>query len=480
MLVKHDGTGWSVGLQSLQTMIQRGFWRQSAKFDNVSFDSDGDTRGSGYCVTEVGRTFGPLVFKRTYNWAQPVEGPGTQVARARRCETQRQRLLALSGTLAAALKTGSPEAAKHDLHAALTTGENLAVTLPEVGEPMRSKLVALTGENPRDNLAVQRLDVALAVSDGATAERWLQSSDVRTLAPYQRYAFYRLHRAAAVSRFAQAHERYSGDDERVDGFGHADFDMANARCDADYAGFLIDKGIKPTDVTVVSAFLTRMAQETPNALWTLDLDYPYASLVRRAVAYRRGGDEGSLQSAITSRACSALVAHYRGVKLPADAVTTLGDMVGAEVLTRYQNYADAQMHGRTFKTRAEEDAFYDHLQFNQTHVPLPSLPVMFEALLSGRSSGPAACAALQALPQLMDHDRGLEVFKQLAESWRGQPMPGEDALTACRPGLVFPPSYIPQQTRDQNRFLRQADIACTVTTPEGKYAYNQEISCGHE
>lgn len=479
--VDHDGAGWSLALQPLRTMITRGFFTPTAQFSQVAFDGADRDSPDGYCATEVGHVVGPLVLRRLYNWAAPDDVAATADARQAACLAQRKELMATPGTLAAALTSGQPDAVRRDLHATLTRGQTLALTLPEVGQPMRDTLARLMLTDPRHAVELQRLDVALAVGDKHVAAAWAAQEPDHAFTGYQRHAFYRLGLASTVTRMAKAQEDgrghrghfgFGAEDEvgrAADGFKRSDFQLANAYCDAGYASFLMKKGITPTDRTVVDAFVERIKSETPQALARLDLDYPYQDLEQQAWM--------QTSAPASPAACEALAQQYRGVSLPEEAVQALGHMTGAEMITDYQNYAKAQMQGKKFKTDTEEDAFYDALKFDQAHAPIPALPGMFTTLLADRPSGPAACAALSALPRMLDHDAAMAAFRQLAHSWRGKPLSDAQALASCMPGLVFPPSYIPQQTRDQNAFLHQAGIACTVSTPERRYVYNQKVSC---
>lgn len=477
--VSHDGQGWSVASRPLAEIIQRGFFAPSAALDAVRFETSRFASSSGYCTTEVDHAFGPFVFRRLYNWSTPGDDPATAQARGQACEAQRLALIATPGTLAAALKGGDAEDVRRHLDAALTHGSELAIKLTDVGQPMRDTLARLMLLDARSPVTLNRLDVALAVGDKTVAERWLQALPAEQLADHQRYAFYKLGLARAIAqraareggaaqrtRFVDADDA----DRGVDGFRRSDFAMANAHCDSGYATFLMNKGIAPDDKTVVGAFLTRVAREAPDAMVQLDLSYPYSDLARTI----RAG------ASAAPAACAALAVDYRTVKLSDDAIGVLSYLTGAEMLTRYQQYAKRQMAGKTLATRAEENAFYDALVFDQKTSPLPALPLMFTALLKGRPSGAAACAALSALPRLLDHDAALAAFKTLAESWRGKPLAQPEALAACAPGIVFPASYIARQTRDQNDFLRQAGIACAVSTPKGRYVYNQKVSCGSQ
>lgn len=475
VVVTHDGQGFELASRPLRDILQRGVSARSAEFASVRFDTERFGAVNTPCATATGRAFGPLVWKRLYNWNAPgAEADAAQ--RALACRAQRRALAATPGTLAAALAGGDPEAVRRDLHRTLARGSYLAIVLAEVGEPMRDTLAGLLLADPRSPEPLRPLDVALAVGDKAAAERELQALPAGKLDGAERHAFYTLGLATAVARHDDAPRTRDpfGDGDaaagaRAGGFGRSDFLVANAHCDAGYAEFLMGKGLRPTDRTVVAAFVARLARDTPQAVNRLHLQPPYADLAPAVAALGT--------ASAPPAACAALAARYRDVALPADAIEALGDLTGHEMLAWYQHDAQQEMHGKRFATRAEEDAFYDALAFDQKTAPVPALPGMFTALLQGRPSGAAACSALEALPRMLDHDAAMADFKALAESWKGEPLEEPDALRTCRPGLVFPPSYLAQQTRDQNAFLQQAGIACTVSTPKGRTVYNQEVRC---
>lgn len=457
VVVSTDGAGWRLSSRPAREMVQRGFWVKSAAYDDVVFELGSQASVSALCATQVDTAMGPLVFSRQYNWNPPGAAQVEARERMRGCSAQRRSLVATSGTLEKALAQGQPEAVQRALqHASMPGRGLLGITLDEVGQPLREQIERRMQLDARTGGGLSLLDTALALRDGGSAGRWLAMQREPNLTGQQRHALFQLGLAARV--------------DQAGGYSAEDFEWANEWCDGDYARFLMDKGIAATADAVVGAFLARAREETPWIMGKLDLRGPYGGLLQTT------RHVSSAQAPL--KACLALVQIYRSVPLDGFAVTAVGQISGAQMLGWYRQYARDQQQGRRFATRAQEDAFYDALVFDQQTAPMPTLPSMFAALLQDRPGGAAACAALGVLPRLMGHDGASAALAQLAASWKGHALIAPQDLRECRPGLVFPPSYIAPQTRAQNAFLAQAGIDCTVTTPQGKYVYNQDLHCG--
>lgn len=469
--ITHDNAGWSLHNRPLTDIVSHGFFHVGAHFETPKFTISNLAADSDYCPTEVSHGYGPLSFHRHYNWERPGDTPATRKQRMQACRALRSRLLQIPGTLSAALISGDRQKVQAHLGDAIVKKGTLAVTLPEVGEPMRQKLAELMLAPANQPQAISLVDVALVLGDTESVQRWLPRDGFNS---YQRYALFRLGQTSLVEEHASSSSTYRGwrtadPHSQADGFQRSDYYLANAHCDSRYAAFLAGKGITADGQVILQAFLSRLVHETPDALRQASLDYPVLQLP----AY---------SAEATPRDCSALMEQYKDVALSAQQLDTLSRMTGAQMLTDYQAMLARAEQGHTFKTREEQWQFDDRQPFNQQSAPLPSLPGMFTALLKSRPDATSVCAALDVLPWMLGHDQALAKFMALASSWQGQPV-ATDALEdayRCSPALLMPPSLFERETRERDAFLKQAGLACHLLTPKQQYVYAQRVECDHE
>src|SRR5699024_5599765 len=126
--------------RSLADIVRQGFLHVDARFTTPGFNISSLAADSAYCPADVGHGYGPISLHRHYNWERPQDTPDTRKQRMQACRALRADLLKIPGTLSAALIDGDPQKVKAHLDDAMVKKGTLAVTLPEVGQPMRHEL----------------------------------------------------------------------------------------------------------------------------------------------------------------------------------------------------------------------------------------------------------------------------------------------------------------------------------------------------